>query len=481
MIQQVMAVRNSVRQPRRTILLGGAIAFGVIIICLVSGFISGMEKAVQDNVTLFSAGHVLVNGITISESGRAQNRISAPALLDKVKALVPEAVSVSQTAQAQATVVFGSREQQMRIRGVDWESDRLFSGSLVLTAGSWDKVRKDRTMVLGAQSAKRFGLGLGDTVMVRLSTTSGQQNVTEYAVAAFYDDASSGGMNTALVPVSDLLADLNMKKGEYQALAIFLRDALLADKTAQAVEKGLTAAGYRFIAGGQGGVGGSAPSGAIIGGAMNGEAMNGGGMTSGGPGGAMGGSAMNGGAAMPSGGALFGGAQFFKNMPAGTTLYRTATVTQMSGQTGAVLSTIKWIGITVFLVMLVLVAAGITNTYRMVLLERTKEIGMLRCIGFKRKDVFAVFMYEALMIALAGSMAGILLSLPLGVLVQLIPFDPNGSLGSVLTRGHLVFAPTLGSLALVVAAVLAASCLAVLSPARRASRLKPVEALRTVA
>lgn len=464
MIQQIMAVRNSVRQPRRTILLGGAIAFGVIIICLVSGFISGMEKAVQDNVTLFSAGHVLINGITISESGRAQNRISDATLRERVKALVPEAVSVSQTAQAQATVVFGSREQQLRIRGVDWESDRLFSGSLVLTEGSWNEARKERMMVLGAQSAKRFGLGLGDTVMVRLSTASGQQNVTEYAVAAFYDDASSGGMNTALVPVSDLLSDLNMKKGEYQALAVFLRDALLADETAQAVEKGLTAAGYRFIASGQGGAGGV---GNAAGGAMSG--------------GAMGGSAMNGGAAMPSGSALFGGTQISRNMPAGTTMYRAVTVTQMSGQTGAVLATIKWIGITVFLVMLVLVAAGITNTYRMVLLERTKEIGMLRCIGFKRKDVFAVFMYEALMIALAGSIAGILLSLPLGILVQLIPFDPNGSLGSVLTRGHLVFAPNLGSLALVVAAVLAASCLAVLSPARRASRLKPVEALRTVA
>ena len=435
MIQQIMAVRNLVRQPRRTILLGGAITFGVIIICLVSGFISGMEKAVQNNVTLFSAGHVLINGITISDSGRAQNRISDATLRNRVNALVPESLSVSQTAQAQATVVFGSREQQMRIRGVDWESDRLFSGSLVLTEGSWNDARMERNMVLGVLSAKRFGLGLGDTVMVRLSTASGQQNVTEYAVAAFYDDASSGGMNTALVPVSDLLSDLNMKKGEYQTLAIFLRDALLADETAQRVEKGLAAAGYRVIAGGQGGFG-SATS---------------------------------------------GGAQFSRNMPAGTTMYRTATVTQMSGQTGAVLSTIKWIGISIFLVMLILVAAGIANTYRMVLLERTKEIGMLRCIGFKRKDIFAVFMYEALMIALASSMTGILLSLPLGFLVQLIPFDPNGSLSSVLTRGHLVFAPNFVSLTFVVAAILAASCLAVLSPARRASRLKPVEALRMVA
>lgn len=452
MIQQIMAVRNSVRQPRRTIFLGGAITFGVIIICLVSSFISGMEKAVQNNVTLFSAGHVLINGITISDSGRAQNRISDATLRNRVNALVPEALSVSQTAQAQATVVFGSREQQMRIRGVDWESDRLFSGSLVLTEGSWNDARMERNMVLGALSAKRFGLGLGDTVMVRLSTASGQQNVTEYAVAAFYDDASSGGMNTALVPVSDLLSDLNMKKGEYQTLAIFLRDALLADETAQRVEKGLAAAGYRVIASGQGGFGSA---------------------TSGG--------AMNGSATIPSGGALFGGAQFSRNMPAGTTMYRTATVTEMSGQTGAVLSTIKWIGISIFLVMLILVAAGIANTYRMVLLERTKEIGMLRCIGFKRKDIFAVFMYEALMIALASSMTGILLSLPLGFLVQLIPFDPNGSLSSVLTRGHLVFAPNFVSLTFVVAAILAASCLAVLSPARRASRLKPVEALRMVA
>lgn len=464
MIQQVMAARNTLRQPRRTILLGGAIAFGVIVICLVSGFISGMEKAVQDNVTLFSAGHVLVNGITFSESGRAQNRIHDETLRDRVKALVPEAVSVSQTAQTQATVVFGSREQQMRIRGIDWETDKLFSGSLVLTAGTWDEARKDRMMVLGVKSAKRFGLGLGDTVMVRLSTASGQQNVTEYMVTAFYDDASSGGMNTALVSVADLLADLNLKRGEYQTLAIFLQDALAADKTVQVIEKGLTAQGYRFLSGGQGGGnamgGGSSASGQPADGAMNS------GTTSG-------------------GGAIYGdvpnSAQFLRNMPAGTTIYRTATVTQMSGQTGAVLSTIKWIGIAVFLVMLVLVAAGITNTYRMVLLERTKEIGMLRCIGFKRRDVFSIFIYEAFMIALAGSSAGIVLSLPLGALVQLIPFDPNGSLGSVLTRGHLVFAPNLGSLALVIAAVLAASCVAVLSPARRASRLKPVEALRTVA
>ena len=99
MIQLSMALKNTLRQPRRSALLGGAIAFGVVIISLASGFTSGMEDAVQSNVTLFSAGHVLVSGIAASESGRAQNRISDPALAGKVEEILPEAVSVSPTAQ----------------------------------------------------------------------------------------------------------------------------------------------------------------------------------------------------------------------------------------------------------------------------------------------------------------------------------------------------------------------------------------------
>ena len=119
MIQLSMALKNTLRQPRRSALLGGAIAFGVVIISLAGGFTSGMEDAVQNNVTLFSAGHLLVSGIAASESGRAQHRISDPALAEKVKEILPEAVSVSPTAQAQSTVIFGSREQQLRLRGID--------------------------------------------------------------------------------------------------------------------------------------------------------------------------------------------------------------------------------------------------------------------------------------------------------------------------------------------------------------------------
>ena len=452
-----MALRNTLRQPRRTLLLGGAIAFGVIIICLSNGFTTGMETAVQNNVTLFSAGHLLVSGITASESGRTQNRVSDPALIEKTRKILPEAISVSPTAQAQATVIFGSREQQLRVRGIDWAGDKLFSQNLILTQGDWNGVRAERSILLGAQSARRFGLGLGDSVFVRMSTVSGQQNATEYKLGAVYDDTAAGGMTTAFVPLADILSDLNMKEGQYQSLAVFLADASQAEAAAKRLTQGLKDAGFTMMAA-----------------ASAARASRDGGNDSGGARGA-------GGAFAAVPGAAAGAGQRARNLPPGSTFYRISTITELSGQMGAVLGSVRWIGATIFAIMLLLTAAGITNTYRMVLMERTAEIGMLRCIGFRRADIFRIFVYEAGMIAIAGSLGGILVSMPVGLLVHLIHFNPSGSLGSALSGGRLIFSPTLLSLAFVSIAVMLASVIAVSGPARRAARLLPVEALRKTA
>lgn len=493
MIQFTMALRNTVRQPRRTLLLCGAIAFGVIIICLTTGFTAGMESAVQNNVTLFSGGHILVSGLTASQNGKIQNRVTDKDFMTKVKGILPDAISVSPTAQTQATVVFGSKEQQLKIRGVDWSSDKLFSQNLILSEGDWKTATADRMVILGTQSARRFGLGLGDSVVVRLSTVTGQQNVVDYKVGAIYDDTAAGGMTTVLAPLADVLSDLNMKEGEYQALAIFLPDAATADATAKTLKVGLEKAGYMVA--GQGGQGQSGQSGqrtkmatAAAGTAAQGAAGQaapaeppaGGGDQGGGPGGGLDGglgSSGLGGSGSSLGGAFMQYRQSAAGLKAGTSAYRISTVTELSGQMGTVLGSVRWIGATIFVIMLLLTSAGIANTYRMVLMERTREIGMLRCVGFKQKDVFRIFILEAAMIAFAGGLAGIIASLPIGLLIQLIPFNPQGSLGTALSRGRLVFAPDFLTYFVVCLIVIATSVLAVSGSARKAARLQPVEAI----
>jgi len=470
LIHLKLAARNVRRQPHRTIALGGAVAFSALVMALISGFVNGMDLAVQDNVTLYSGGHVLVSGYTASWSGRLQNRFADDAVANIVEGTGGGIRTVSPLAQSRATVVFGTREIQLTLRGVDWSKDQLYHDSLILTRGDWTGLDGARTMLMSAQTADRFGLAVGDQVVVRLTTASGQQNVTDYKVAAIYDDGAAGGMNTAFVAFGDLAADLNMKSNEQQAIAVFLKNSTDAEKAAQSIVAALSAKGFTVSRGSSTGAGasnaGSPNAGSSDAAASGAAATQDSSITA---------------PAFQGAGAW--GAQQGANrrLAPGTTVYRISTVQELAGEIGSALGSIRWIGYAVFLLMLIVSATGISNSYRMVLLERTKEIGMLRCIGYKKKDVFSSFIAEGILLAGGAALVGILLALPIGFGIGLIPFNPHGDFGAALVRGHLRFAPTAGQLLLILVFVTIVAIAAVFLPARKAAEVVPVEALRKTA
>jgi putative ABC transport system permease protein len=109
---------------------------------------------------------------------------------------------------------------------------------------------------------------------------------------------------------------------------------------------------------------------------------------------------------------------------------------------------------------------GIVNTLALAVLERTREIGMLRAVGMSRRQVRRMIRHEGIVTALIGAALGIVVGLGLGAIVT----------GSLAKYG-LRFALPLGSLfAFVVIAILAGRLAAVL-PARRAARMNPLAAL----
>ena len=104
-------------------------------------------------------------------------------------------------------------------------------------------------------------------------------------------------------------------------------------------------------------------------------------------------------------------------------------------------------------------------------LERTKEIGVLRSIGASKKDISRVFNAETLIIGLVAGLLGIgvtcLLTIPINVIIK-----------SVADVSNLAQLPIVGAIVLVVISMIL-TMIAGLIPAKVASKKDPVEALRT--
>ena len=98
--------------------------------------------------------------------------------------------------------------------------------------------------------------------------------------------------------------------------------------------------------------------------------------------------------------------------------------------------------------------------------ERRREIGMLRAGGFRRSHIFATFFLEFSYVSLLGIFAGTVLGI-------LLVYEASSTSGNGLT-----FAVPWATVGLVVAVAYALTILAILGPSARAARLPPSEAVR---
>ena len=130
---------------------------------------------------------------------------------------------------------------------------------------------------------------------------------------------------------------------------------------------------------------------------------------------------------------------------------------------------------------LLVAGIGIMNIMIVSLMERTREIGILKALGMKGQTVLSIFLCESVIIGLLGAAVGIGSGWVLANLVALV-FRGGGVFGGTRAAGTSgmtitpLLTPTVTLLALVFG--VGVSAIFALYPAWRASKLKPVEALR---
>jgi ABC-type antimicrobial peptide transport system permease subunit len=125
---------------------------------------------------------------------------------------------------------------------------------------------------------------------------------------------------------------------------------------------------------------------------------------------------------------------------------------------------------------LLVASFGIANTMIMSILERTREIGIMKAIGAEDREIKLIFFFEAAVIGVFGGVLGVLIAWGIDGLANRLAYrfllKPQGagfidffSLPPYLSVGAILFA-------------LVVSILAALYPAARAARIDPVRALR---
>ena len=148
--------------------------------------------------------------------------------------------------------------------------------------------------------------------------------------------------------------------------------------------------------------------------------------------------------------------------------FKIMSSSQMQGSADAILGLINAVLIGIAAISLLVGAIGIMNTMFMSVLERTKEIGVMKSIGATNKMVRNIFLVESGFIGMGGGIIGLIVGFIIAVIVSIIATMSGFAMS--ITPDPLIF---IGSIAFAMSVGMIAGYI----PAKNAAEMDPVEAL----
>jgi putative ABC transport system permease protein len=434
-----LALRNLSRQKKRTFLLGGAIAFGIMIVTVINGFVGAFVTNISENFANLEAGHVFIQGVEKSASGKEYEIIHDDSAILQAAEQTAKEVGIrpkyiSKRSSFQGALVFAGKNAQLQIDGIDWANESYLPDRLVFMSGGMDGMKSKDGLIVSEPIAKRLGAEVGDRILVQMKTYTGQQNVGEFAIAGITPDPGILGSMAGYANKSFVNELLNLGSDDYQALGIYLPSLGGMDRYGTALYENLRKKVQVFT---------HDPA------AKTENFVS----------------------AMMS--------QSKKEKWTGTK-YRVYTLNDILSQVQQIVNVLNSASLVILLILFIIIMVGISNTFRIIMYERIREIGTMRSMGMQRSEVRNLFLYEAVFLSVGGVIAGLALALVAMGIVSLLNFGLNSLLFIILKNGHMTFQLQFLRTLFNIVIVSGLTLLAAFFPARNAARLDPAVALRTV-
>ncbi len=160
----------------------------------------------------------------------------------------------------------------------------------------------------------------------------------------------------------------------------------------------------------------------------------------------------------------------YHNVKKGEEDFTVQTAEQMIGGFSKILGMVQIFLIGISAISLLVGGVGIMNTMYTSVIERTREIGIMKAIGARNSDIMLIFLIEAGLLGLIGGMIGVLVGLGISKGVEILASNYGLEILKVHIGWELIFGALTFSFLI--------GCISGIMPARRAAKLDPVDALR---
>lgn len=424
------AWRNFIRNLRRYRVLLLALILIVMALTAVLGTMLGLRGAVREKASRYFAGDLVVLGYQGTGSSRIADPAAVAAAVEDLGREVDQRTwsrrSTYYDMDAIELFFAGYYTRQRRMVGVEWELERPVLENFEFADGGVPPVDDETAILISTATAQLLGIGVGDDVLVSIRSDRGRTTTAEFIVSGIYIESSFFGY-TSYVHRAALNRLREAPEDRVNEIGVYLGDPADEERAAAALTDALAAEGLPTFA------------------------------------------------VMTDRDAYSGESRRGRDQRE----YGVVTLGAQLDEINDLLGAITIIAGVIMVLFLGIVTVGVSNTWTMVVWERTREIGTLRALGMQRIGTISLFLLEALFLGATGAILGSGLGVALLAGIQRwVSFEPNAFTTLFLTRGRLAWNLPWWGTAGIAGLALGASLFGALRAAVRAGRVHPVEALR---
>jgi ABC-type lipoprotein release transport system permease subunit len=375
------------------------------------------------------AGDVMVLGYDNASVGQTLHlrKSDTDAVLEAIQEtqLQPDRIVIRTNFMNNASLYFNGGVVNLKyLTGVDWNDESAYFNDINWSAKP--KRLEEDSILISSPTAMQLGIETGDSLVLEVYDYWGQRNTGSFTVAGVIDDKSIFGYFKSYIAMNALNRLVGFEDGDCSMVGLFFQDRKnIAQK--QAI---LQAALERRI---------------------------------------------------DMGPILHNRDDFSAETAAPFTDLRAFILTLdiYLSELSDLLNAMNILSYLLFLMMLVIIFVSAFVTYRLILYERTKELGTMRIIGFQEEDVAGVLIMEAACLAIVSVVVGFFLSLLLVKLFSFLPFTQIPSFEIFMKNGELFALFTLGTVLFNAFAVFCVLLPALGLPVHFLSKETPAQMLRS--